>query len=521
MTREQTIPPIAADTTSNIFNLLVCAADAHGDRVAIDFGGESMRYSELLDGSERLAVMLREAGAEPGTCVAHAFAKSIDALVTLFAIARTGAAYVPIDPAWPAERIAAICEDASIDTWTGTRPPPALLASRVQTVFASQAEDASVIPIASLSNVPRMTGAVPTPDRGIANLLFTSGSTGRPKGVEITTRSLVHFAEWSANYFKLSPADRLANHAPFNFDLSTFDIFAAIRAGAAMCPVPERVKMFPFQLARFIAGQRISVWYSVPSALVMLQLRGQLTEHNLSTLRHVVFAGEVMPPTALKSLFKLIPQAEWTNLYGPTETNVCTFHRVEDRDLQSGASLPIGRPIRDTRIWIVGADGSQVPAGDSGELLVAGPTVTTGYANDKELTRQRLVPAPDGNGVAYRTGDRVRQRGDGVLLFEGRIDRMIKCRGHRIEPGEIEAALVAHPLVREAAVVAIADPVFGNRLRACVVFQAASSVSQAELIAHCRASVPSYMVPDEWDIRDALPQTDRGKVDLRALAASE
>jgi enterobactin synthetase component F len=153
-----------------------------------------------------------------------------------------------------------------------------------------------------------------------------------------------------------------------------------------------------------------------------------------------------------------------------------------------------------------------------GELLIAGPTVTTGYSNDVELTVRRLVNAPDGDGCAYRTGDRVRRRDDGVLLFEGRIDRMIKCRGHRIEPGEVETALYALSVVRQAAVIAVADETFGNRLRACVSFRDGATVSEAALIAHCRDRLPAYMVPDEWEIRETLPQTDRGKIDLQALA---
>ncbi|MCA9255992.1 MAG: AMP-binding protein, partial [Phycisphaerales bacterium] len=402
---------------TNVFELLANAVDAHGERIAIDFGDTRIRYADLIDRCERLASRLREAGATPGARVAHAFTKSIDALVTLFAIARTGAAYVPIDPAWPADRIAKICEDASAVIWTGTRPPNGAIANRMRSIFASQVDGPDGVSIESTYASPRITGAMPTPDRGIANLLFTSGSTGGPKGVEITTLSLDHFSRWGAIQFGLTADDRVANHAPFNFDLSTFDIFAAVRVGATMCPVPERVKMFPYPLAKFIADQRISVWYSVPSALVMLQLRGKLPEHDLSALRHVIFAGEVMPIPALRALVEQIPHAAWTNLYGPTETNVCTYHHVNHKVELSESTLPIGLPISDTRVWIVDEDLQDAPSSGAGELLVAGPTVTTGYANDAEMTARRLVPAPDGVGLAYRTGDRVRRREDGALLF--------------------------------------------------------------------------------------------------------
>lgn len=500
----------------SIFELLTASAIAYGDREAIRVANESLRYSELMDRANRLATLLHDRGARPGAFVAHSFTKSIEAVVALFAIARTGAAYVPIDPAWPAARSAMIVEDAGIRVWTGSKPPPVEMASRIDTVFSSVGGDGvNTVPISALCDADRMRGDIPAPERGIANLLFTSGSTGRPKGVEITTESLLHFAKWGSDYFELTPNDVLANHAPYNFDLSTFDIFAAVCAGAAMRPVPERVKMFPYSLAQFIANEGVTVWYSVPSALAMIQQRGRIAEHDLRRLRHVIFAGEVMPKPTVRWLAEQLPHVALTNLYGPTETNVCTYHRVTADEFSSDDALPIGRPISDTRAWIMDENGIE---SNVGELLIAGPTVTTGYWKDDQLTARRLVEAPDGPGVAYRTGDRVRRSDDGILMFEGRIDRMIKCRGHRIEPGEVETALYALSAVRQAAVIAVADETFGHRLRACVSFSDGATISEAALIAHCRGRLPAYMVPDEWEIRATLPQTDRGKIDLQALA---
>lgn len=494
-------------SATSLFSLLEQAAHVHGRRIAVEFGGASITYLELRQRAEALAGALQRQGADAGTRVAFCFQKSIDALVALFAIVRTGAAYVPIDPAWPAERINSIVADAGVSIWVGTALPPTGVAG-IKRVFSG-----------SELGEP-LGGEAPAPHRGIANILYTSGSTGRPKGVEITTLSLMHFSAWAVDHFGLTPDDRLANHAPYNFDLSTFDIFAAVRAGARMCPVPESLKMFPYQMAKFIAEKRITTWYSVPSALVMMQLRGKLAEHDFSRLRHVIFAGEVMPKPALEALAREIPHASWTNLYGPTETNVCTYYRCDAADFAADGPVPIGRAISDTRLWIMDADGRPCAGGESGELWVAGPTVTTGYFGDKELTSSRCVPAPDGRGACYRTGDRVRTRPDGVLMFEGRIDRMIKCRGHRIEPGEIEAALQRHPAVKQAAVVPLADPVFGNRLKACVALRGGMSLSEPEIMAFCKALIPAYMMPDVWHFLDALPQTDRGKVDLQALMSA-
>lgn len=502
--------------SESLYGLLQRAADEHGGRTAIEFADRRLTYRELLAAAERTASLLARHGAAPGAQVAFCFRKSIAALTTLFGIIRTGAAYVPLDPDWPARRIKMICDDAGIRLWTGTRGPPA--AASIHTAVVDE-PDADSIALSTANDCRPLDGDAPDPRDDMANVLFTSGSTGRPKGVQITTRSLMHFSGWAVETFGLTPDDRIANHAPYHFDLSTLDIFAAVRAGATMIPVPERLKMFPYPMAKFIAERRISVWYSVPSALAMMQLRGRLADHDLSRLRHVIFAGEVMPKPTLQALAREVPQATYTNLYGPTETNACTWHRVGPGDLADEGPLPIGVPISQTRVWIVDENLREAADGESGELLVAGPTLTSGYFGDVDLTDRRLIPAPNGIGTAYRTGDRVRRRADGALMFEGRIDRMIKCRGHRIEPGEIEAVLARCPGVKEAAVVPLPDPLFGNRIRACVSARDGARLTEEGLSAFCRANLPAYMAPDVWHILDALPRTDRGKIDLQALMA--
>jgi amino acid adenylation domain-containing protein len=497
--------------SDSLYGLLQQAAARLPDHPAIAFAGCEMSYRQLLERSDRAAMLFAEQGARPGRQVAFCFRKSPEALVALFALIRTGAAYVPLDPSWPAERQQTICREADIELWVGNVPPS--FKGIKNTVLSLDLPDSGP----GIAFDPAR-GLPAEPARGIANILYTSGSTGRPKGIEITARSLLHFSRWVVDFFDLRPEDRVANHAPYNFDLSTLDIFAAVRAGATMCPVPEEIKILPYQMARFIAEQRITVWYSVPFALIAMLPK--LGAHDLSRLRHVIFAGEVMPKPALQQLAQALPWATFTNLYGPTETNVCTFHRIEPADLASDEPVPIGRAIDDTRLWIVDDNGTPVPEGQPGELLVAGPTVTPGYFGDTELTARRLVPAPDGDGLVYRTGDVVSRRPDGVLLFHGRVDRMIKCRGFRIEPGEIEAVLGRHPQVHEAAVFLIGQPGQGEQLKASIACAAGARPSEAELMDWCRRSLPPYMVPDLWQFLDALPRTDRGKIDLQRLQHS-
>jgi acyl-coenzyme A synthetase/AMP-(fatty) acid ligase len=231
----------------------------------------------------------------------------------------------------------------------------------------------------------------------------------------------------------------------------------------------------------------------------------------------VIFAGEVMPKPVLQDLARALPHARLTNLYGPTETNVCTYYRVEAADLDDPGPLPIGEAIADTRLWILDEDGTPQNGEGPGELLVAGPTVTTGYFGDADLTGRKLIPAPDGHGIAYRTGDIVSRRPDGVLLFHGRADRMLKCRGYRIEPGEIEVVLGRHPQVGEAAVLLTGSPQQGERLLGCVAGTCGAQPAEAELADWCRRSLPAYMIPEVWQFFPALPRTDRGKIDLQQL----
>jgi amino acid adenylation domain-containing protein len=498
-----------------LYSLLQQAAAVHGTRTAIDFDGRCITYLELLDASDRLAGLLADLGAAPGRRVAFCFHKSIDALMALFAIIRTGATYVPLDPTWPDDRLRTICQDAEAVFWVGSSPPTQ--PGGFDAVIVTDPEHGDAVPLARWRTREPSGWPAATPAHGIANILYTSGSTGRPKGVQITAESLLHFSDWVVGEFSLGPDDRLANHAPYHSDLSTLDIFAAVRAGAAMCPVPAKLRMFPYLMARFICEQRITIWYSVPSALIMMRRRGALADHNVSPLRHVIFAGEVMPKTELQAIAREWPHVSLTNLYGPTETNVCTYFHVDPAELLRDSPIPIGRHIRGARLWAVNEHEQPINNGQAGELWVAGPTVTQGYWGDAALTAQQLVPAPDGNGQAYRTGDRVQRRADGEWMFEGRIDRMIKCRGHRIEPGEIEVVLQRHPDIREAAVVPVPDPVFGNLIKACVVPRDGRSTRESVLAAFCRKHLPDHMVPDIWQTHEDLPRTDRGKVDYHAL----
>jgi L-proline---[L-prolyl-carrier protein] ligase len=271
-----------------------------------------------------------------------------------------------------------------------------------------------------------------------------------------------------------------------------------------------------------IESQGLTVWYSVPSALVYLLLHGDLGGRDLDRLRLVLFAGEVFPMKYLRQLADLLPHVELYNRDGPTETNVCTYHRVDRWRLAGQDRLPIGRACANTETLALDPDGRPIGAGESGELYVRGPSVTPGYWGDPDKTRRALVPnelQPHLGERLYRTGDLVTADEHGEYLFLGRRDSQVKSRGYRIELGDIEAALYAHPAVAEAAVIAAPDDEIGSRLRGFVALKPGESLTAGALQAHCGGLVPRYMVPESIELRPHLPKTSTGKTDRTRLAA--
>jgi acyl-coenzyme A synthetase/AMP-(fatty) acid ligase len=317
------------------------------------------------------------------------------------------------------------------------------------------------------------------------------------------------FVDWAADEIGVTRSDRLSSHAPFHFDLSVFDLYAAARAGATVVLVPPQLSMFPVELARFIRDAGITVWYSVPSVLSLLTARGRLQSVDLTALRAIVFAGEVFPPKYLFQLMQLVPHAAFHNWYGPTETNVCTAYTVASLD-EAANEIPIGHAIAGVRAYAVTEDGEPASVGEVGELHVTGPTVMQGYWGDPERTARSLAIDPDGGWSTYRTGDLVVARSDGNFLYLGRRDSQIKSRGHRIELGEIEAALQDHPAVVECAVAAIPDELVTNRIKAYVVVH--DRADETALANFCATRVPRYMVPEIFEFIERLPRSSTGKI---------
>ena len=508
------------------------------DRPAVVMDGRSLSYAELERQSNRLARSLLGHGVRPGDRVALWLPRSIESVVALYGVMKAGAAYVPVDPGAPPARLAYIARDCAVsglvtvaeraaaleETFAAGAPMRALW-------LAEEGAPAAAPCVAGLPNVPwaevgAESHAAPesrTLEGDLAYILYTSGSTGEPKGVMLSHRNALAFVEWAGDVFQVTHEDRLANHAPFHFDLSTFDLFAGARAGAAVYPLSPRIASFPAAVARQWSRDQLTVWYATPSTLVLMLTRGGLASLDLSALRVLLFAGEVFPIKYLRDLMRLAPHARYANLYGPTETNVCTWLEVA-KPPEDDRPLPIGRACPYDEVLVLDETLKPVPAGGSGELWVRGATVMRGYWGRPERTAlalQRIEIASGVTDLAYRTGDLVRMQTDGNLEFLGRRDHQVKTRGYRVELGEIETVLHRHPAVDEAVVLAIPDDEVTHRLRAVVVTKTEAALDEAALRQHCAESLPRYMVPESIEFRRELPRTSSGKVDRRALVQSQ
>jgi amino acid adenylation domain-containing protein len=487
----------------SLHELVIESAARAPDALAIAGPDRQLRYGELDRQANAVAGELAAGGVGPGDRVVIWTGKSAAAVAVMQAVLRLGGVYVPATATTPAVRVAAMarhCDARAICAETGLLSPSATgLPDGVRCFNVTDL-------LAAGHGGAQQVNHPVTPD-DLAYILYTSGSTGAPKGVCITHGNARAFVDWAAAELCATPTDRFANHAPFTFDLSVLDLFVSFAAGAAVCLIPAELAYLPARLVQFVYQQQVSIWYSVPSVLILMMRNGGLLDQAApAALRAVLFGGEAFPIRYLRSL------AAWTsarllNLYGPTETNACTFHELGPADLQRDRPPPIGKPCSGDKVWAVRPDGSLARRGEHGELMVDGPSVMQGYWG------QRPQTGP------YPTGDVVRVLADGSYDYVGRMDRMVKIRGHRVEPGEVEAALSTHPGVSEVVVLS-AGQGLDTRLVAVVTRSPGSSPGLLALKRHCAERLPLYMIPDEIRFIAALPRTSSGKFDMLALASA-
>jgi amino acid adenylation domain-containing protein len=474
------------------------------DAPAVRAADGTATYAELDTLADDVARCLLERGVEPGDRVAFWLDKGLMAIATMQAVLRCGAAYVPLDPKSPPARIQFVLESCA----------PRVLVTTSRRAKRVQPGEAAVLVVDK--GVPHVDAPVELPQLPdaegedfsdeLAYILFTSGSTGTPKGVCLSHRNALSFVEWAVEEAGVSSEDHFSNHAPFHFDLSVFDLYACFWVGGRLSVASEMLSFAPGRLVDFIRNEEISVWYSVPSALVMMMENGGLLDDPELEPRVVIFAGEPFPVRQLGHLRAGWGNARMFNWYGPTETNVCTSYELGKDEIPTRA-VPIGRAASHAAAVVVTDHARLARRGEEGELYIEGPTVMLGYWGGE----------PQGPG--YPTGDRVRWNADGQLEYIGRRDAMLKVRGNRVEPAEVEAALERHPEITHAAVTVDGT----GRSADLVAFLVPKGSERPSLLSVkrvCAAYLPAYMIVDRIVWLEQMPLTSNGKRDNRRLSSA-
>lgn len=512
----------------SLVDLLAAAVAQWPERVAVEDESGALTYREVDALSDRVRDRLRALGVGPGHRVGIYLHKSIDAYASVLGSLKCGAAYVPVDHAAPPWRAAYILNDCQVaavvleadllPAWEsearklGALPPGIIIEAPGGGASVTAALDAldAVSPAASrASERPAQSD--------LAYILYTSGSTGRPKGVMLTNLNAISYVDWCVERFAPNENDRFSSHAPFHFDLSILDLYVPIRVGAAVVLIGTDQGKEPQGLAALIADRRLTIWYSTPTILSLLTQYGKMERHDYTALRIAFFAGEVFPVKHLRSIVQRWPHVRFYNLYGPTETNVCTWHPIpaeipDDRTVP----YPIGRTCSHFDARVVDEAGRDVARGSEGELVMHGLGTMSGYWNLPERSANAFFVGDDARRW-YRTGDVVTEDAGGVFTYVGRRDRMVKRRGYRIELGEIESALYRHAAIREAAVISSENGA-GVKITAFVCLEAGQERSIVGMKRFCADVLPNYMSPDSFLFIDALPKTSTDKVDYQRLA---
>ncbi|VWC77821.1 non-ribosomal peptide synthetase [Burkholderia lata] len=484
-------------------------ADIHG-------GVHRATYRELDVSTSRIAAALRRRGVQPDTPVALCVERSFDMVMALVGVLKAGAAYLPVDPDYPAERIAYMLRDA--------RPAVAITQAHLrEQVEAALGDDAAtqLLTVADLLADEAdndAAGATATlDDAQLAYLIYTSGSTGKPKGAGNTHGALANRIAWMQHAYRLTRDDVVLHKTPFGFDVSVWEFVWPLAIGAKLAIAAPGDHRDPARLAATIHAHGVTVLHFVPSMLAAFAayLDDFSAAAQCDSVRLIVASGEALAPELVAKMARLLPNATLVNLYGPTEAAIDVSHWTCGPDDANAVAVPIGHPIANLQLHVLDAAWQPVPAGATGELYLAGAGLARGYLGRPALTAERFVPDPFVPGARmYRTGDLARRRADGALDYLGRVDTQVKLRGQRIEPGEIEALLRAAPGVNDAVVIVRDEQLIGYVARGD-----AGPLDRAALLDALRAQLPAYMVPSQLIELDALPVTPNGKCDRHALPA--
>lgn len=529
------------DEVTTLVQALENSAQSKPDLPAFTDGEASIDFSMLNNTANQLANLLIECGVVAGDRVGVLMPRCLRAPIAVYGIWKSGAAYVPIDPDLPALEIASLVEDCDLKVLVTHEqlfrtvskllaegaPVPAFVigmpAEQLEDTVSEKEVSVCCYSWNELKEFSRTLENVLATADALAYIIHTSGSTGRPKGIMHDHASALSFARHTVDAHQLTDADILSCHSPLHTDMSMIGLFVAPLLGACAVVIPDSHTRVPASLSQLIENTGITVWYSVPYALLQLLQYGALAKRNLRSLRWVLYAGEAIAPVKLAEFMQHVPEARYANLYGPAETNVCTFYAIPQNnfDLAQPAernAISIGQVWGDHQISIVDTMDEQVLRGETGELLVHSSTMMLGYWRQSELDQKVFLSKDFGNGAKrwYRTGDMVRENDNGDLHLVGRADRQVKIRGSRLELDAIELSLSAISGVAEVAVYTIASESGLTMIAVFIVSDNKLTVEQLRLAASNKLTPAS--LPEHIQIASSFPRTTTGKVDRLALA---
>jgi amino acid adenylation domain-containing protein/non-ribosomal peptide synthase protein (TIGR01720 family) len=497
-----------------IHQLFEAQAERTPDAVAVVFEDEQLTYQELNRRANQLAHHLRSLDVGPDSLVGICVERSLKMIVGFLGILKAGGAYVPLDPSYPQERLAFMLKDAQVSVLLTQQQLVEKLPEHQAHLVCLDTEWEAI----ARQSKEKLVSEV-TPDR-LAYVIYTSGSTGKPKGVCISHRA-VNRLVLNTNYLKLEPSDRVAQASNCSFDAATFEIWGALLHGARLVGVTKDVVLSPKDFVAQLREQGISVLFLTTALFNQL---AKEVPSAFNSVRHLLFGGEAVDPRLVKMVLENSPPQRLLHVYGPTEsTTFASWHLVQEVP-EGVTTIPIGRPLSNTQIYLLDNQMHPVPVGVPGELYIGGDGLARGYLNRPELTAERFILNPFSNEPGahlYKTGDLARYQPDGNIEFLGRLDDQVKIRGFRIELGEIEGVLGQHPAVDEAVVVVREDVPGNKRLVAYLVVNQATAPTIPELQQFLKQKMPDYMVPSAFVLMNVLPLTPNGKIDRRALPAPD
>lgn len=500
---------------------------------------ENLTYAQLHIKANQLAHRLIDLGVKPNDRIGIYMNKCLDMSIAIYGVLKAGGVYVPIDPNAPVVRVASIIDDCDISFVVSHNSKikrlPKIEQATKKPFSVIGPDTKNLTKPAGLANFhvqswqwvfdneKTFTPIVDVIESDLAYIIYTSGSTGKPKGIMHTHHSCLSYVHWAVNTVDVKAADRLGNHCPLHFDISIFDWFAAAVVGSCVIIIPDEYTKLPASYSQLIAQSRMTVLFTVPFALIQLSLYGELEKHDLSQLRWITFAGEPMAVKHLYNIMQMLPDVTFDNMFGPAETNVCAHYKLTVLDPKA-STIPIGHMCKVAQSLIVDEQEQPVNIGETGELLVRTPTMMQGYWARPDLNKKAFYVLPNEKCVKadmpktyYRTGDLVKVDATGLMWFVGRKDRQVKVRGYRVELDEVEAALVSHHCVEEAAVYILTTEDKTVTLHAAYTCKPNTNGSDIEIAKFLKVNLPNYALPTTLSRVQAFPRTSSDKIDRNEL----